>query len=90
MHGYALGVQAKVCADLGVEDVRKAGHDAADGLELLALGVPGRQQEGGEPAGFPALAVPGADGHKVQRIPQPLTVIPTPAAIVRKRARVHP
>ena len=34
------------------------------------------QQEGGQPAHFAAVAVPGSNGHQVQGVPQALAVVP--------------
>ena len=63
-------------AHLLIELVGEARHAPAHALILLCLRVPGRQQEGAEPLDLAPVPMPGADDDQVQRVPQPLAVVP--------------
>ncbi len=63
-------------ARLLVEGVGEAAHAAAHAAEGFRVRIPGGQQEGGHPARLAPVAVPPADGHQVQGVPQTLAVVP--------------
>lgn len=74
--GELLECSSHLC----IKGVSVAGHAPAHRLELLSVRVVGCQQEGGVPAHFAPVPMPGANGHQVQRIPQLLAVVPAASA----------